>query len=714
MYCSKLHFLISARSSKRNFLKKWCTEFTWLFYNEQTAKAFCSVCMESYTVLKVKVPNDGSYDQKAYSAFVKDGYHNWKKALESFRTHERSNIHRKAVLSILSHRQGQDVSKMISAKHAQEKTDARICLIKIIESVRYLAVQGLALRGHLEEKSNFSELLRLRSQDIPQLKSWLERSGHKWIGHEIVNEILLVLSLQLQKVLVLKITKVPFYGIMADETTDISRKEQMSINFRIVDDEMKIEELFMGLYDISCTDSETLFKVVEDVLLRYQLKFSGCRGQCYDGASNVSGAITGLQTRVRKIEPRALFTHCAGHNLNLVSQDAMKKIPEIADLLSNSRELVTFVRGSAKRVNIFNNIKLQLDDDDEEVQPDPEVTLKPFCPTRWCVRVKSLKSIKANYKHIIEFCDDAGRATDDAGIKARGLSTYLNKFESLLLLQISIVSLEQVEELNETLQATNINFKSVMKRVEILKSSLNGIRTDQKFDLIWESILIDAKKYDIEYPEPQPIRKRKLPKRFDNNSTAYFPTSPKEKYRRIYYQVIDQIITSIDIRFDSETYRILSKMEDFATQKCDVNEIEAYLFKDGQCDFDISRLVLHRDMFFDIIKDQNYDLTPDLTKISIFLQNHKDIREYCSEYTKFIKLLLTSPQTVCIAERSFSGLRRQKTYLSSTSTQQRTNCLALLNHHREIVNEFDLDQIADDFISRCATRSNTFFFKSEM
>lgn len=204
------------------------------------------------------------------------------------------------------------------------------------------------------------------------------------------------------------------------------------------------------------------------------MKFDGCRGQCYDGASNVSGAITDLQTRVREVEPRAVFTHCAGHNLNLVAQDGMKKITEVADLLSNIRELVTFIRGSAKRINILNHNKIQPNDDDEEV--DCGETLKPFCPTRWCVRVKSLKSIKNNYKESIEFCDIAGRDTDDAGIKARGFSTYLNKFETLLLLQISIVTLEQVEILNEQLQAKNINFKSVIKRVDILKSSLNAIQ----------------------------------------------------------------------------------------------------------------------------------------------------------------------------------------------------------------------------------------------
>ena len=82
--------------------------------------------------------------------------------------------------------------------------------------------------------------------------------------------------------------------------------------------------------------------------------------------------------------------------------------------------------------------------------------------------------------------------------------------------------------------------------------------------------------------------------------------------------------------------------KDLATQKCHVSKTEPYLFKDGQCDFDISRLVLHRDMFFDVIKDPKLDLTPELAEIGIYLQNHEDIRKYCSKYTKFIRLLLTS------------------------------------------------------------------------
>lgn len=139
--------------------------------------------------------------------------------------------------------------------------------MKIVETVRFLATQGIPLRGHDEEKSNFLQLLSLRSKDIPLLKSWLERSSYKWISHDIMDEILQLLSRTVQKMKLEQILSVPFYAIMADETTDESHKEQMSINFRTVDECLQIHEDFLGFYETPFTDAATLFNVIKDVLL---------------------------------------------------------------------------------------------------------------------------------------------------------------------------------------------------------------------------------------------------------------------------------------------------------------------------------------------------------------------------------------------------------------------------------------------------------------
>ena len=41
------------------------------------------------------------------------------------------------------------------------------------------------------------------------------------------------------------------------------------------------------------------------------------RGQCYDGASNMSGARSGVKAVIQAEAPKALYYHCATHRLNL-------------------------------------------------------------------------------------------------------------------------------------------------------------------------------------------------------------------------------------------------------------------------------------------------------------------------------------------------------------------------------------------------------------
>lgn len=529
-------------------MSKWSNDFQWIKYVEKEDKVFCSVCTQVYNEYKIKRLNSGNCDELSYNAFVKKGFSNWKKALERFKMHENCNMHRQAVQSLLSAVSEINVFSMVNSQSAQAKKDARHCLIKIFETVRFLGIQCLPIRGHSESNSNFVQLLHLRSTDCPILKAWLDRPKYKWISHEILSEILSLMSYHVQKKLQNQLSIVPFYAIMADETADVSKKEQMSINIRIVDDKLVTHEKFLGFYECSYTTADILFATIKDALQRYNLSLSKCRGQCYDGASNVSGEITGLQTRIREVECRALFTHCAGHNLNLSSQDTMSKIPEIADLLSVMKSLVTFIRASPKRVNVFKDIQCQFDEvddeddyDDEEKGPKEMTSLKPFCPTRWCVRVKSLKSIRKNYKFIIDFCDKVGSENVDpeAGVKARGFSTYLNKFETYLMLEIAIAALEKVEELNETIQAKTINFKSVIRRVDLLKTSLQAMRTAQKFDSMWNATEDAVKISDLENKCPAVLRNRKMPKRFDENATAYVPPTPKDKFRPIYFSVID-------------------------------------------------------------------------------------------------------------------------------------------------------------------------------
>ncbi|ELU08856.1 hypothetical protein CAPTEDRAFT_59354, partial [Capitella teleta] len=70
-----------------------------------------------------------------------------------------------------------------------------------------------------------------------------------------------------------------------------------------------------------------------------------------------------------------------------------------------------------------------------------------------------------------------------------------------------------------------------------------------------------------------------------------------------------------------------------------------------------------------------------------------------SEIAKLIRMFLTMPITTANAERSFSTLRRLKTYLRSTMRQDCLNDVMLVNVHKHRSDDIDMGAIAEDFIS---------------
>jgi hypothetical protein len=63
---------------------------------------------------------------------------------------------------------------------------------------------------------------------------------------------------------------------------------------RIVEKHLNIAEHFLGFFETPFTDAKTLFNLVMNTLNRFDINISKCRGQCYDGAANVSVHISGL------------------------------------------------------------------------------------------------------------------------------------------------------------------------------------------------------------------------------------------------------------------------------------------------------------------------------------------------------------------------------------------------------------------------------------
>lgn len=180
-------------------------------------------------------------------AFVKTGFRNWRKGPHKFKTHEKSEHHRDATRYIILSEKGASIAELISKQSLYQQQENRAALRAIVSSLRFLARSGLSIRGHLASDGDLMQLLEQRREDVPALRTWLNKRD-RWLSGDVQNEILKIMAHSVQRMLIDRITQAPFYAIMADSTTDTSGQEQFSVCIRYVSpDTLDVHEAFLGM-----------------------------------------------------------------------------------------------------------------------------------------------------------------------------------------------------------------------------------------------------------------------------------------------------------------------------------------------------------------------------------------------------------------------------------------------------------------------------------
>ena len=163
------------------------------------------------------------------TSFTEICFSNWQKALHKFPKHEQSACHQ-AAFDMIS-KTSKVVDEMLCTLLVKEKADNRKTMLTIISTIRFLARQGLPLRGSYvssdgcEVSSNFLQLLDLRKEDILVLNTWLQRSQDRFTSPSIQNELLVIMANMILRKITRSISG-NLFSIMVDETTDISNTEQ--------------------------------------------------------------------------------------------------------------------------------------------------------------------------------------------------------------------------------------------------------------------------------------------------------------------------------------------------------------------------------------------------------------------------------------------------------------------------------------------------------
>ncbi len=192
----------------------------------------------------------------------------------------------------------------------------------IIATIEVLARQGLAIRGNSDDNSNFMAMLQFRAETDSNLAEHLKKADEnmKYTSHRIQNEIVDLLGGQVLSTILTRVKKAGWFSVIADESADISKLEQVALILRYLLDTLDgvtVREDFVSFKSTRDVKGETGKNIIVEQLGDWGLDMNKLVGQGYDGTGNMEGCKKGVRALIQKEYPQAVYVHCKNHNLNL-------------------------------------------------------------------------------------------------------------------------------------------------------------------------------------------------------------------------------------------------------------------------------------------------------------------------------------------------------------------------------------------------------------
>lgn len=268
---------------------------------------------------------------------------------------------------------------------------------------------------------------------------------------------------------------------------------------------------------------------------------------------------------------------------------------------------------------------------------------------------------------------------------------------------MALPAIELLETLNRAVQSRSFTISGSVAAMEVTYKGLEGLRSDEAFYQVFQSCIARCDELGIEEPNLPRVHNR--PKRYEHGATGSHQwTSAEEFFRVQYFKFLDSMMASLKRRYDQPGIQTYIKLESILIKPVTaVVDVKAVV--EQYPEFDGNALHIQLAMLKQMIGTTEVTLQVVVSKL---VDLDPVVRGLFPQVEQLVRLLLTIPCSSAEAERSFSGLRRLKTYLRNSMGHARLNHLAILHVHQAMTDGIDLVAVARDFISKCDSRLTTF------
>lgn len=705
-------FPVSDDKRKLKFQIQWIERFSWLVYTSTGQQgALCKYCV----LFARDCAGKGSHQQ--LKSLVTKPLTKWKDAVHDFKHHSESQYHKSSVLladnfmKVYNKSQPNIMSQIDSGYSAQIAAN-RKRLIPIIETIKLCGRQELALRGTCDSgpikindpepetnDGNFRAIVRMRSRcgDSNLIKHMENMTlNATYLSPTIQNELIAICGEIVQKKIVQGLNSAKFFSILVDETTDVSRQEQMSICVRYAepkDNVFILREDFLTFVTVENTKGKYLANAILSELKSLGVDCEYLIGQGYDGASSMKGSFKGVQAVIRESHPEALYVHCSSHSLNLALGHSCQVQP-IRNTIGIIKSVGNFIKSSAKRTKC-------LKDNIEKNFPETQwKNLTAMCETRWVENHDGLLRFKEIYKAIVDTLDDLSTDMDcETSSKANSFLRSVISSDFVISLCCLGMLFPYTLTLCKILQSPICDLAAALQHVDLIIKTIEDVR--QNIDSKFAKLFLNAQNLLCTVNEE--IKIPRITSRQEHR--ANYNTKDPETYFRITIMIplLDDFIDQLQSRFQNHK-ATLSSLNILIPSVCCKEQINS---KYQENSFELYKKYLE----WDFVKAEL-----DMWRIKWMEESELD-RPTCAiealgecnqslfpNIHKLLKILATLPVSTCTPERTFSSLKRLKTYLRNSTSQERLNGLALMSIHRRI--DIDTEEVIDLFAAKKARKLN--------
>ncbi|XP_029966966.1 uncharacterized protein LOC115402534 [Salarias fasciatus] len=361
------------------------------------------------------------------------------------------------------------------------------------------------------------------------------------------------------------------------------------------------------------------------------------------------GATGGVQHKVKDVYAGAYYIHCYAHQLNLIMQQATSHIPRVRAFFSDLDGFSVFFSGSPERTALLDQIVAH--------------RLRGASTPTWNFHNRAVNTVFEHKEDLINCFLTIRNSGDFDSVTVREAGFFVRILEEedfCFLLALFHNILPHVDLLFTQMQKRNIDSVYIRGVIQTFTNSMQKIRN---------SIPALSEEYSTSVQQQSATRRKKF---------------GKEEQQKLASEVCDTILCHAQERFSFTKHLISATLlhgdlfmlytGQFPSSALEA-AVEAYPM--------LNKAKLKTELSLIYENHEFKACSGALPLFQFFVEN--DLQGTFTETVTLLKILLTTPMTTAESERCFSTLKRIKTFLRNTVTQDHLNALAMLSMEKQLV-----------------------------